>query len=100
MNPLHQDDLETIRAEIILGEKCDAFFHTDPGRYVKARAMEVVMQSIDNLKVTSAGNKERIEEIQLELKSAENALQWLNEAIQNGRQAMQQLEIMSDNEGV
>ena len=96
---MEYDDLATIRAEILLGHECEAFFDTEPGQYVKARAMEVVVEAIESLKRTSAGDKEQIERIQLELKSAENALIWLNEAIQNGRQAMQQLEIMSDNEG-
>jgi len=95
---MQQDDLATIRAEILLGHKCEAFFDTEPGQYVKARAMEVVVNSIEHLKSVDSRDNRNIERIQLELKSAENALVWLNEAIQNGRQAMQQLEIMSDNE--
>ena len=92
------DEIATIRAEVLLGQKCEAFFDTEPGQYVKARAMEVVMDSIEQIKAVGSHDKLSIERIQLELKSAENALVWLNEAIQNGRQAMQQLEIMSDNE--
>ena len=38
--------LEALRAEIILGQACDAFFNTDLGKYVKARAEETVRVNV------------------------------------------------------
>jgi len=92
------DSIEVLRAEAILGRDCAAFFSTDPGRYVKARSHETVMDCIERLKTVSADDKEAIASIQLELKSADNALSWLQDAINDGERAMQQLKIMSEEE--
>ena len=97
MNNPHEE-IGVLRAEALLGKECHVFFNSDPGRYVKARANEVVMNAIELLKTIPADDKEKIEEIQVEIKSADNALTWLQEAINNGERAVQQLEILSEQE--
>jgi hypothetical protein len=92
------EEIEVMRAEILLGRECAAFFNTDPGRYVKARANETVLKAIEELKTVRADDKDRIAQIQLEIKSADNALSWLQDAINNGESAMQQLKILADEE--
>ena len=92
------DELEFLRAEIILGQECNAFFHTDPGRYVKARANEIILECIERLKDADPLNSKEVSKIQLDLKSTESALSWLQEAINNGQSAMQQLQIIANDE--
>lgn len=91
-------DLDTARAEIILGQECEAFFNTDPGRYVKARHQETIQKAIDELKEADPYNEKEIAKIQAEIKGADNALTWLNEAIYTGRNSYQQMEILSQEE--
>ena len=91
-------DLDTIRAEILLGQECDAFFNTDPGRYVKARHGETVQKAIEDLKNADPNNVKEIAQIQAEIKGADNALTWLNEAIMTGRCAYQELQNRADEE--
>jgi len=92
------DEIDVLRASVVLGNECNAFFNTDPGRYVKARANETVMKAIEDLKKVQSDDKDRISKIQIEIKSADNALTWLQEAINDGEMSMQQLKIMSDEE--
>lgn len=94
-----QNELNTLRATVLLGQDCEAFFNTDPGRYVKAIATETVMEAMEEIKHVDPSDMAKIQAIQLKIKSADNALIWLNEAIRNGRLAYQQLEIMSEQEG-
>lgn len=92
------DQLEILRAEIVLGQECNAFFNTDPGRYVKARSNETVLDCIDKLKKVNPSDTKEVAKIQLELKSADNALSWLQDAINGGQSAMQQLQILANDE--
>jgi len=91
-------DLETLRAEIILGNQADEFFKSDIGRYVIERANESTRNAVEQLKEIDPSDAKAVNKIQLELKGAENALTWINEMIINGRSAYQQIEIMSNNE--
>ncbi len=91
-------DLSILRAQILLGNEAHDFFQQELGRIVKARALDVAMDCMERLKAVDPSNTGKIASIQLDLKSADNALVWLQETIRDGESAIQQLQIMSDEE--
>ena len=89
---------ETLYAECVLGKDAEDFFKSDIGRYVLARSQEVVEEALVKLKTTSANEMAQIRNLQLAIAKAEGAIQWLNEQINAGTQALQQLENIEDQE--
>jgi microcompartment protein CcmL/EutN len=92
------DEKETLYAECILGKDAEDFFKSDIGRYVLARSNEEVEEAVEQLKVTPADQVAEIRDLQLTISKAEGAVQWLNEQIIAGNQALQQLENIEDQE--
>jgi hypothetical protein len=90
------DDEQTLYAECILGKDAEDFFKTDIGRYVLARSREEVDEAILELKATPAHDVAEIRNLQLTIAKAEGAVEWLNEQIIAGKQALQQLENIED----
>ena len=87
---------ETLYAECVLGKDAEDFFKSDIGRYVLARSQEEVDEAVKLLKVIPANEMAKIRNLQLHIAMAEGAIQWLNEQISAGVQAMQQLENIED----
>jgi hypothetical protein len=65
---------------------------------VLARSQAEVDEAIAGLKVTPANEMAKIRNLQLIIAKAEGAVQWLNEQINAGNQALQQLENIQDQE--
>ena len=89
---------ETLYAECVLGKDAEDFFKSDIGRYVLARSREEVDEAVKLLKVIPANEMAKIRNAQLQIAKAEGTIEWLNEQISAGVQAMQQLENIEDRE--
>jgi hypothetical protein len=87
---------EVLYAESVLGRDAEDFFKSEIGRYVLARSQELSKVATDRLKATPAHEVHNIRNCQMEIAKAELAVQWLNEQIMAGKQALQQLESMED----
>jgi hypothetical protein len=90
------DDEQTLYADCMLGRDAEDFFKSEIGRYVLARADEVIQEATGKLKVIPAQETDKIRNLQLLIAKAEGAIQWLNEQIYAGKQALQQLENIQD----
>jgi len=89
---------KTLYAEAILGKDADDFFRSDIGKYVLAESEQRVKSATQELIIATADDPERIRNLQQEIHCAEGAVKWLNEMILAGKQAMQQLENIEDEE--
>ena len=92
------DGKRTLYAERVLGLDAEDFFKSDIGRYVLARSEEVSQAATEKLKTITADETNAIRDYQFKIHCAEGAIKWLNDIIRAGKQAMQQLENMQEQE--
>jgi hypothetical protein len=90
------DITDELYAHAVLGKDAEEFFKSELGRYVLARSQEIVDEATGELKTTPAHNTEKIRELQFSINIAEGTVRWLNEQIAAGKQALQQLENIED----
>jgi hypothetical protein len=76
----------------VFGRQVEDFLRTDIGDYLLKQAEYDANEAIRKLKTTSPWRRRRIQELQNDIRVAENFINWLAEAIQSGEQAKQQLE--------
>ncbi len=89
-------ELDELNAQIILGDRVDAFFRDDIGRYVIGVAKQEEDAAVEQLKTVDPADEKKIRELQVNIKIAKAAITWLNEAIIMAREAEQQLDQIDD----
>ena len=83
-------------AEAVLGKDAEQFFKTELGQYVLGRSMQDSEEVTAELKVTPPEDTNKVRELQNLIQVCEKTLVWLNEAIIEGRQALEQLELKDE----
>lgn len=78
--------------ERILGLDAEQFFKTDLGHYVLDRSLTESEELTAELKKADPEDSKKIRDLQNRIQTAEKTLIWLHEAIERGREAIQQLE--------
>lgn len=80
-----------------LGDMADKFFKDDLGQYVIQKSLQVVADNQKRFAECKLSEIENIaSEVHFNINVARKALEWLNEAINEGRAALQQLEAEED----
>lgn len=86
------NDLDTLYAQIFLGRKADEFFRSELGGYVIGASSQDVAAAEAELRTVDPHDSKKIMELQNRVRTAEQALLWLNEALIAGRNAEQIIE--------
>jgi CHASE3 domain sensor protein len=89
------DERADLKAVAELGERVRGFKLTDVWRYLESRATEEIVASLDALKDVDAEDPKAIRQLQNRARVAELFLNWLDEAIQDGRNADEQLQLLN-----
>lgn len=76
-----------------LGTEASLWWKSPLGRYVIKRSLDETEEIRAAFRDVDAGDRRKVEDLQLRWKVAEQALIWLNEAIKSGENAMTMLEI-------
>jgi len=94
------DDRERMLfAEAQLGEDVITWLNTPVGQYVRGCALQEIEKLRDELEECNPNSifgRRKIRRLQVDAKAARLVLQWLNEAIQNGENAYQNLKEYRD----
>ncbi len=83
-------------AEAVLGEDAQVFWKSELGQWVIARSLKESEDATNKLKQADPEDVKVIRDLQNNIKNAEQALIWINEAIRIGKQAIQELEGVED----
>lgn len=94
------DDGHVLLAESMLGEDCLEFARSDVGRYMIGRADMEIKEATELLKKVLPFRWKRIQQLQNQIKVAENTKRWLLEQIVSGRTAMAEVDRRRTEEGV
>lgn len=78
-------------AEAKLGIDCETFMASDVGRYLVGRATAEIEAARDELEEFNSSDAAGVRAIQNRIWRAKSVLQWLEDAVQNGRAAEHQL---------
>ncbi len=92
---------ETERAlftEARLGQEAINFLSSDLGRLLQGRAQQEKEWAMNELLRTESHDEHRIRTLQNKAQRANQFIQWIGEAIQNGKVAEQQIEDMEPDE--
>ena len=89
-------EIQKLYAEAVLGEQIDRFFRSDEGRYVLQMAVDVEEKNKEKLAQVDPEDVKEIRRLQNEIGVATQAIKWLNEAIEVGRDAKQALEYIRE----
>lgn len=81
----------TLFAQVDLGEKTREFLATDIGRYLVGCAEQQITSCSQDLLNVNPNNTDKISEIQSKARTASNFIVWVNEAIDMGDSAYQQI---------
>jgi len=87
---------EATFAEAVLGEDAQVFWKSDLGQWVIARSLKESEDATNKLRQADPEDAKVIRDLQNDIKNAEQALIWIDEAIRNGKQAIQELEGVED----
>lgn len=85
--------------EAMRGKDAEEFFKSEIGRYVLAQSKAESDEATEALKSIHPTDARGIAELQFKIHCAVKAVDWLENMITNGRQAMEHLEAMEDAEG-
>jgi hypothetical protein len=85
----------TVRAAVF-GEQVKLFLDSDIGTYLVGQAKHQVEANIDKLKSVAWWRKRRIQQLQNDIRTAENFATWLGDAYFAGLQATKYLEGKDD----
>lgn len=77
--------------DLQLGIEAEAFLHGPIGRYLQTRVDEEIGTAMDDFKKADPTNAGQIRDIQNRIWRAQHFMEWLLEAIQNGRYAEAEL---------
>lgn len=92
-------DFRQLQAEVIIGKDAEQFFKTDLGKYVLGCAQQDIDRATQELMQADPNDAKEIIRLQNQANVAQTAIQWLNDAIIIGRNALVQLESMEDANG-
>lgn len=87
--PLDQSDTNVRIAEF--GRRIELFLQDDIGAYLLSRANEHSEQAIQEFKTADPNNPSQIAAIQRKLLTADNFMSWLQDAVDAGHTAIEQL---------
>lgn len=88
MTPDQLQELHELRATIGFGLDVQVFMSSSHiGRFLELRAMQVVETALEEFKQVDPFDHKAVLALQLLIKSAENWLGWLDEAVAAGEQA-------------
>jgi len=85
------ENTNPLERSIALGFQVEAFLQSDVGRYLVQRADEEIEEAVEELKRVSPEHTAVIRALQGKIHVAESIQFWLAEAIQEGANAMQEL---------
>lgn len=83
-------------ADAILGEAAHEWWNSDLGKYIIGRSFQETERIRTELGSVDPEDSKKIRELQNAIKIAEKALIWMNEQIETGREALQQLDMEDD----
>lgn len=81
------EELTDIRQRIALGMDVEALLRTGPGRYLRDRANAVLQEALVGLAQVDAEDVKAIRALQHKYQAGHFFLDWLEEAVQDGKQA-------------
>lgn len=76
----------------VFGLQTQDFLKTDLGQYLVSCATHDMNNAVNKLKKVAPWRTRKIQELQNQIKVSENFMSWINDAIQQGTQAQNQLE--------
>ena len=85
---IQPDDKTLLIEQAVLGEQVQSFLASDVGRYMVARANIQKQDAMDELAVADPDDPKKIRSIQNKIKLADSILDWLNDAVVRGLQAI------------
>lgn len=86
-----EDNASPLLKEIDFGFEVEAFLQSSIGTYLTRRAEAEVEAAVDSLKRVDPSDTNAVRGLQSSIKTAENVLYWLAEAIQAGLNAQSEL---------
>ena len=94
----YEDNELALFSDKILGEAFEQFLSTEVGKYVITRSLEESERHTAELKQVNPTKVGDIVELQVKIRGAEQALIWIYEQIEAGKQANKILEEAHDGE--
>lgn len=85
-------DVQTLQAEVVLGDDVEKWLQTDPGRYMAAGFVSYEQDALDALAKVLPWRWRRIAQLQERIRLARKFSSLAAEAIIAGRQAIEQLQ--------
>lgn len=92
------NDERTLYAQALLGQDADDFFSSDLGRYIIGMALQDEKAASSELREVDPTDAAKVSNLQIKANTPALAIQWLANAIEEGREALSQLEQMNDTE--
>lgn len=93
------DELKVYLGEVRLGDRVREFIQTDVGQYLLGRAqieMDEAKAAMVRINPFWPRAKSRLAALQQEYRTAENFARWLNDALQNGELALEQIRTLQE----
>lgn len=90
------DDIFYLQQAGIVGQDVEAFLQTDVGKRVMERSREVSAAAMNKLKITDPELVSEIRSLQNIIHISTMAVGWLIEAIQDGKVAISNLEVLQE----
>jgi hypothetical protein len=90
-----QAESTLILERAVFGKQVEAFFNTEIGQYILHRAQDQQSDALTKLKICDPENPNVVRKLQNDAKVAESIVQWLEDAIADGLQA---IKILDDRE--
>lgn len=84
-------EVRLLLAEVELGLDVEQFMQSKVGRYLVGRAMHEADQATEQLKTADPENSKEIRRLQNEIYRSNQVIEWLNEALQAGKNAEEQI---------
>lgn len=98
---MNEDDLKVYLGEVRLGERVQEFVQSDVGQYLLGRAqieMDEAKAAMVRINPFWPRAKTKLAQLQQEYRTAENFARWLNEALQNGDVALEQIRAIQEDD--
>lgn len=89
---MENTDVETLKAEAILGRDAEEFIVSELGKYIVARVDQEREAAVVNLLKTNAWRRRRIQELQNQIWRCDTFKSWLGDVVIRGKQAISVLE--------
>jgi hypothetical protein len=86
------DDIREVQGVIAFGLDAQQFLNTSLGKYLTVRANREIQIALTGLADVEPTDADGVRKLQTEIRVAENFLKWMDEAINEGKQAERQFE--------